>query len=78
MRSRREKVSSRDAVILLNKFKNQNMPFAASEHLSEELCISALLTLKVEYFLECRGGARIPAVFVKEKQTNMFLNNNNN
>jgi hypothetical protein len=71
------KVSSTETLILLRRSKNANMPFAAMERLTEGLCFSTLLTLNVDYFLNCRGGIWIPAVFMKGEKS-LFLNNNSN
>jgi hypothetical protein len=44
------------------------MSLAAMAHLAEGLCLSALLTLKVENSLICLVGTRIPAVPMMEWQ----------
>jgi hypothetical protein len=46
--------------------KNLHMPFAAMTHPAEGLCLSALLTLKVENSLICLAGTRIPTVSMME------------
>jgi hypothetical protein len=55
-------------LFLLKISKNLRMSFAAMTHLAEGLCLSALLTLKVENFLICLVGTRISTVSMMEGQ----------
>jgi hypothetical protein len=48
--------------------KNQQISFAAMTHLAEGLCLNALLTLKVENYIICLVGTRIPTVSMMEWQ----------
>jgi hypothetical protein len=48
--------------------KNLQISFVAMTHLAEGLCLKALLTLKVENFLICLVGTRIPTVSMMEWQ----------
>jgi hypothetical protein len=48
--------------------KNLHTTFAAMTHLAEGLCLSALLTLKVENVLICLAGTQIPTVSMMELQ----------
>jgi hypothetical protein len=44
------------------------MSFAAMMHLAEGLCLNVLLTLRVENYLICLVGTRIPTVSMMELQ----------
>jgi hypothetical protein len=46
--------------------KNLQISFVAMTHLAEGLFFNALLTLKVENYLMCLVGARIPTVSMTE------------
>jgi hypothetical protein len=61
------KLSSKETLFLLKMSKNLHMSFAAMMHLAEGLCLSALLTLKVENSI-CLLGTQIPTVSMMEWQ----------
>jgi hypothetical protein len=70
-------------VSLPNISKSLHMSFSALAHLTEGLCLSAVLTLKVEKSLICLVCTRIPTVSMIEWQFIFLLkilirNNNNN
>jgi hypothetical protein len=49
-------------MFLVSMSKNLHMSFAAMTYLAEGLCLSALLTLKVQNSLICLAGTRIRSV----------------
>jgi hypothetical protein len=49
------------------------MSFAAVTHLTEGLCLNALLTVKAENSLICLVGTRIPTVAIMEWKLILWL-----
>jgi hypothetical protein len=67
--SHKDKVSSKETMLLLNTSKNMHISSAAAmAHLAERLCLSALLMLKAENSRICHVGTQIPAVSMMEWQ----------
>jgi hypothetical protein len=63
-----EKLSSKETLFLAKMYKNLHTSFTVMAHLAEELCLSALLTLKVESSLICYVNTRMTAVSMIEWQ----------